>query len=853
MENSTKRYSFPNFEETPESVKNTPGYSIQVAQAVIDRYKSNRTELGISWGTWFSKLRLYGLGRQSPDQYKTFLSGSVSSNTSIDNNSAFDVRKSAQKGWYNIMWDDIVSFIPNLKSQIRGHFTEIDYDVKADNVDVDSGAEEERRMMEVFTNTHPVFGSMINGLKQTVGVPLEEPEYIPEGLQELQDLKDEGGFKPPYTQQHEKLLLHTENISNWDRFLKDQLINDTLDIGYLFAYADFDEETCKPKWHYADPENVIMQYDHDNGFQNSDYAGVKVKMTISQLKQFREHIVDSNGNPITEEGFAKIARNFCKFENNPDEAEWDSYSKNIGLGYGYDDFTVSVFKIWWKDVEYIKRIQFKNKYGKTKLYDYQDPIEGEYDSTGDGMVEYGKNMPGKYSLKVEPIDNVKVTSVNSMANGFKVATNLPGKIKYKAYYNIGKGETIKKVRIRKVYHCWMIDKSDYCIKYGTMPNQLRYEYTEPLLPIVGYRYPDKALTFRCVPIEDIYQIAWYRLQNGLAKAMQGIYAINTTLLGDNGKSLDKIKTLKAIRENQALFYKMGLNGNVGGTPIPISYIPGNLAEVIQNEAAIMNMCMKWVEDQTGFSMIALGATPSPETGLGVTERSMQATQKSIMPIMTAIRYIKEELAKRTSCMWQAAIQNDDKARMEAAKIIGEDGVWILQQAKSSDVQYGVHLVSRPDSDLKAAVLSTVDAAFQSKEITADERLFIIEQVNSGCNLKEMRMKLRKMIMKNKMLNQQLNERNIMIQGQQNEKLAQAQAQSAQQIEAMRIRSKDAEIKTQSMATIAIRDHDSRRKIEEEIAKYQLSIGIIPNNPKPQQPSQQPPQQPVQPPQLQQQP
>ena len=832
---STKKYSFPDFENTPESLKATPAYSIQVAQAIVEKYRSGKTAVGASWGTWFTRLRSYGQGRQSSDQYKSFLSGSVSANAAPDNTATFDVRKSAQKGWYNIMWDDIVSFIPNLKSQISGHFAEIDYDIKADNIDADSGAEEERRMMEVFTNTHPVFGSMINTLKQTAGVPIEEPEYIPEGLQELEDLKEEGGFKPPYTQQQEKLILHSENISGWDRFLKDKIIDDILDIGYTFAYPEFEDETCKPKWRYADPEHVIMQYSQESGFQDSDYCGVREKMTISQLKQYRDHILNSNGEKITDEDFAQLARNFCRLNDNPDETEWDSFNTNTGNNFNFDNFKVDVYKTWWRDVEYIKRIEFVNKYGKTKYYDYQDPVEGYHDATGgEDDIEYGTNFNGKYSLKVEPVDNIKVVSVKSAPGGFKAMTNRPGKIKYKAYYHIGNGETLKQVRIRKVYQCWYIDKSDYCIKHGPMPNQLRYEYTEPLLPMVGYRYPHKAITFRCVPVENVYQIAWYRLQNGLAKAMQGIYTINTTLLGDNGKALDKVKVLKAIRENQVLFYKMGVN-NVGGTPIPLSYIPGNLAEVIQSEAAIMNMCMKWVEDQTGFSMIALGATPSPETGLGVTERSIQATQKSIMPILTAVRYMKEELAKRTSCMWQAAIQNDERARMEAAKVIGEDGVWILQQAKSAGVQYGVHLVAKPDSDLKAAVMQTAEQAYAKGEITTDEKLYILESINSGSNLKEMRMKLRKMIMKNKMMAQQLNERNIMVQGQQNERLAQVQAQSAQQVELMRAKSKDAEIKTQAMADIAKRSHDSQRKIEEEKAKYLLSTGVMPQEqPEPQQ-------------------
>ena len=418
---------------------------------------------------------------------------------------------------------------------------------------------------------------MINNLKQSAKIPIEEPEYIPEGLQELEDLKAEGMFKSPYTQQHEKLLLHTENISTWDRFLKDQIMDDIMDIGYIFASVEYDDETCVPKWKYRNPKDVIIQYDHETGFQNSDYAGWKEKMTISQLKQYKDYIVNSKGEKITEEEFKKIAKNMCGKDNNPTESEWQQFDKQISLGYAYDKFNTIVYKMHWKDVENIKRIKYTNKRGETRYYDYQEPITGEYDlQYGDNEIPFGKEYGSNYAVKVNPISGAKVKAVKANSNGLSVNAKTPGMVRYEAYYKLGKNEVIKKVRIRKEYYCWLIGDSDYCIKFGVMPNQPRYEYVEPQHPLVGYRLPEKAITFRSVPIENIYQIAWYRLQNGLAKAMQGIYAINTTLLGDNNKKLDTLKTLKAIRENQALFYKMSMTGNVGGTPIPLAYIPGNL-------------------------------------------------------------------------------------------------------------------------------------------------------------------------------------------------------------------------------------------------------------------------------------
>jgi hypothetical protein len=246
----------------------------------------------------------------------------------------------------------------------------------------------------------------------------------------------------------------------------------------------------------------------------------------------------------------------------------------------------------------------------------------------------------------------------------------------------------------------------------------------------------------------------------------------------------------------------------------------------------MDKCLKWVEDNTGFSGLALGATPSTEQPVGTMQQNLQVTQNSIKPLLTALRYIKEELGKRTSSMWQIAIQHDPKVRQEASKVIGEDGVFILQQAKSLDVQYGIKLVARPDNEIKQAIMQAATVSFQNKEITSDERLFIIEQLTSGQNPREIRMKLRKMIQENKKKEEAYKQEAIRVQAQELQKTAQMQAESAERIEAARIKATTQEKLIEAKANILVRDHDSYRKIEEMKAQHKLEMGQEPSNPDP---------------------
>jgi hypothetical protein len=356
-----------------------------------------------------------------------------------------------------------------------------------------------------------------------------------------------------------------------------------------------------------------------------------------------------------------------------------------------------------------------------------------------------------------------------------------------------------------------------------MPNQPRPTLTEPLLPVIMYKLPVQSIVKRVVPVEDLYNIAWYRLQNGLAKASQGVYTINTTLLDAGGKKLDPRKVLKAMREDQVMFYKMGMN-SIGGTPIPLSYVPGNLTEVLTNETAIMNNCMKLVVDTTGFSAISLGAAPDPKQLVGTTEQSLQQTQKSLLPITTALRYVKEELGRRTAIMWDLAIKTDPRARAEAAKVIGEEGVVALQISRDIDVKYGIHCVARPDETIKQAIIETANASFANKEISADERLFIIEQVMSGQNPREIRMKLRKMIQQNIQRTEMYKQQAIITQNKGLQETSRVQTESAERIRQADAQAKAAEIEMQGKTDILKRTHDSQMKREEMMVEGQLEQG-----------------------------
>ena len=768
---------FPDMENISEEKKQEPEYNLNVAQKIYTMYRKDQTEIGAGLDTFIDELRLYAKGKQDPNQYKTANSG-FSGGSSFDPTTGIDStvsanRETSLKGWKNVSWD-IVSPLPNVVRAIKGHFMGVDYDVKAHNIDIDSTVEEDKRMREMWNKSPQNFGIMINAARQAMGLPQKQPDYIPTSYYELEELKKEGTFKAEYIRQQEKVLLHTENISNWDRSLKEKTVEDLITVGYAFAYSEYDKETCKIKYKYADLKDVAMQYSKETDFDDVDWAGLFTYPTISNLRQVKDWIVNvKTGEKITEKDLKEIAGKYIDYMDNVDEAEWNhGLKEEIKESVSeYNGFKVCVLKTWWIDVDNDKKIEYTKVNGKKRYYPYSEETAEKYS---------------------------------------------------------GKRVKVKNVRSRKLYQCNWIVGTDFIYDFGLMPNQPRPTHTRPKIPLVGVKLGEKSIVHTLKEVCDNYQIAWLRIQNILSKAAQNGYAVNISQLvniSDGNKSFDPLKIVQMWREEGLIFYESYNNGvGIGGDPIPIHLVEGGLGQMMQEEIFVMNNAIAMIEVLTGISPIALGATPSDDAPVGTSQMSFKSTINSLQTIVTKVKILKEELARVASPMAQLTIKNSPKAAQEYAKVIGKEGVAVLKTAKNLGVQYGIELVSRPtDEEWMELITSARDSMNKRSPgvpgINHGQFAWMLDQRKKGGNFGEVAIKFNAWIKQDEERVRKEKNENITLQGQQNKELEQIKAQSVQQTNQSELAKEIKKVGTELDADVIRRQKESDLIIREQDNEY----------------------------------
>ena len=243
-------------------------------------------------------------------------------------------------------------------------FDDIDFDIIADAIDADSGAEEENMKWERWVTTRSFVAERFLAMRAMAGVPYEKPDFIPENIEELEMFKEAGGFKMVYAMELEKLLRHTANFSDWQT-IKEKVLNDVIDLNRAFVKGDYDESSKKIKWRWVDPEDMVIQYSKYYDFRDSEYGGEFHEIKISDLRQ--KMLLEG----YTEENIREVAETYAGVFGNPSKDNFEG-EQRTGASWKYDNFTVIEFAYEWIDTDVEKKIKYTNKYGKVRHLKYTD-------------------------------------------------------------------------------------------------------------------------------------------------------------------------------------------------------------------------------------------------------------------------------------------------------------------------------------------------------------------------------------------------------------------------------------------------------------------------------------------------
>jgi hypothetical protein len=242
------------------------------------------------------------------------------------------------------------------------------------------------------------------------------------------------------------------------------------------------------------------------------------------------------------------------------------------------------------------------------------------------------------------------------------------------------------------------------------------------------------------------------------------------------------------RESGILIFQGSLDGKYeGGAVKPVHEIAGTTGIMIAESIQLWQFALQKLQDVTGLSPVSLGAT----TGGTAAEAqlSTSATVDILRPIITKMLSIKELCSATVIRKLQLGIRfNEDIAKCYEP-LVGKNDMKILKDAEKSEVQYGQTFVAKPDDEYKKTIMEAANISLTQRRqgmpgIDLSIWTYIMERVQGGGNLKELRLLLAYQESKSKEMLDKQNQDNIKLQGQQNQQLEQMKAQAAMQLKQM---------------------------------------------------------------------
>ncbi len=707
-------------------------YHKRYSQFIYSLLCRNKTAWGVIGFDRFNTLRLYSLGKQDTDQYKTFLTSDIT--TSTNSTIALDsfdstplAREAKRSGWYNMIFDNI-SPAPTIMEALHGQFDNMDYDLYCNVIDPESKDIEENEAYLRFFEGQNI--EWQNEYKQKAGIPIDENTYYPKSVQEFEMYKAQDGFKLNVARSMQKLLRYTFSLDPgaWDTVTRKKVVDDLIVLGYGAVRDYFDSEDNKFKQKWIDPARLVMQFSNEYDYNDSEYAGYFSEWTISNLKQKLPEVDETT--------WMNLAKSNASYYSNTVNGWGNRYSEldPSTLLYGYDGFKVPVFESEWIDMDVKKRQYYIDSYGHKLVRDL------DYN-------ESGKNTEKKQA---------------------------------------------KNISVRLVRQCNWVVGTDYCFDWGVLKMASRRGYSKPQLTFHVEQLLQPSIMERLYPILDQIEINFLKYQNSLAKMVENGYAINTSMLGNvtlGGQKLKPAEVIKLFKQTGFFLYQYsaGTGQYTGGAALPITAIDGGMKNRVKETIETLDMWLGQIKTQTGIDVIALSSQPQTvDTEEGMKEQ-IQITQNIFKTMTKAVQEIKQSTGGSLMRRIQIGVRNSPEIRKAYAGVISNADMEAIVRMESEGVQYGLSLKARPDRKAKMRFENWINIALQNTReqrpgIDLNDAIFFMSQLENGVDISELEKQLQYTIDKNKEEAAAQSEQMIASQGEQQR---QTDAQKAQ-LEAQKI-------------------------------------------------------------------
>lgn len=606
-------------------------YAKDMAEGIYANFRNNKTAWGYTDREWFLEMKKYSEGDQDYTRYIPKLTHPKNKSSELERDDA----EASRKGWKNIAWKDIISPANKIVNLLLTKLETVDFYVNIEMID--EGSVEEKKKHKALLRLKSKEKDFLNYIHSLAGMP--PMENVPEGEQDIEiRMKD---YKVPFEGVLENIINnHTFKKSNWKEEIREAR-RDMINYNKSMFDIKLCEKTGTAKVCRIDPSDGVVQYSKHNDHRDINYGGYFYYVNISDLI---ERGILSKDDSATAHSTNTTA--------NADKFLEDYRNTSIDTADGQ----VTVFRVYWKDIEYTSQI-----------------IRGE----GDKKTIY------------EEKEKTKKISTDK-----KEVMVLSNEVIYQADYIIGTN-----------------------IIYDAKP--LDYQVVidgQKVIPLIAYKDNQKSITEQLKPYYDNIVIAWYQYQDSIATFQKAGIGINADMLKDlklGGKLQSEDDLINRFRDTGIYIYKEGksyLHQRSNSSSRPIIPIPSQSMNDIMQWLNVIISNSKLIEEMVGINPIMVGSQPDKDVSVAGTKIAVQSAMSVMQTAVSATTRMKEQIAEYVANFIVIKAQVEDNQYKGYYRIIGKE-IDVLKENR--DTLFVCNFISIANEQEKQFLLSVIQESYKS--------------------------------------------------------------------------------------------------------------------------------------------
>lgn len=699
MDNLTNS-SFPShLVDSQQKDKNWIAQYIKAAWSDYNKYYPNQLYNGRDA---YHETKLYMLGKQPISRYKKLLGDKEVANSDAS--------------WININWE-ILPIIPKFRRIAIETLLKTEYNISVDAIDPVAQDDKKKFYADNAARIKIREELAKNGLEEDLVPP---PDIEVKNIEEL-DMYMNYSYKHRMAIEMEQAIQLVFNLNTFES-QRSLLIEDLHDFG-ISGYKDYLDKSGAIKIRRVNPSNLIHSYTTSPTFDDVQYAGEVLELTIADLKELA-------GDEFTAKDYETIAEKYVGKMGNPHSIRMDNSNQHRNL----DSFRIRVL-----DLEF---------YSVNSLI-----LEERVNSKGNKVI-------GRTN-KIKPHSRDKKYS----------------KTDYKVVY------TGKWIVDSDMFFDCKLQTNMKRAKSSMTDTSLSYHLIAPNL----YQMSTYSLGSQMKSIADNIQLAWYKLQNVMLRArprgiMIEIGALENVPIGRGGKSLKPIELIDLYNQTGNLVYRRLNEDGQSANYKPIEELNNGLGGEASEYFSVITTNIQLLRDILGFNEITDGSTPDPRTLKGVAKLASESTNNSLGYIRRAERFALEKLCYDITLRIQdSAISGTIQGYVRA---LGSNSIQFFKvDPNVSAYECGLIISQKPDEVEKEKLARRVDQAIQTNQITLADALMIegidnvkYAEILLGYKIKKNLDEQQKRSLEQQQMNSQLQQQAALMSEQEKQKTLQLEAQ-----------------------------------------------------------------------------